>query len=358
MSEIKRNLKIDLLIGLGVTIGLLLSAEMGLRLYWKIKWPQDLEWWKADGQAGAKYKPGTYGLQSPIGFSGQVNSLGYRGPEWTRGKGRRTYRMICVGDSVVLGLCAKQPESDFPTQLENLLNRNHQGKKIEVLNAGLGGNNSSQTLYRLKTELAELQPDCVIISVGLNDLIELNPGLPATYRTGGLARNLTKRSYLVRTFFGVVYKVLLPKLPHTPEELERKKRVFDQFVPHLYISNLTEMARICRERNVQIVFATLPHIVYMRDMDRYFGKVSLPYYARDIHLYRLLVDRYNESIHQVGTRENVPVAEMADFFKSLPNGSEFLVDNCHFTDAGYHLYAQALEKELRDKGVITFHGNN
>lgn len=344
------NLRRDVLIGLGITLVLFAVAEAGLRIYWKVKWPQDPRYWQFHEQAGFKYVPGKYSVEkSLVGFEGNVNSLGYRGPEWKKEKEPGVTRIVCLGDSVVLGLRGTTPDASFPRQLEILLNENKRGsvKRFEVLNGGLGSNTSSQALYRLKTEFLDYRADLVIVQVGFNDMNESNPMVPASYRPGGWIKSVCQRSFLVRTLAGVIFKVVIPKMHLSPEQAEKRREKFENYTPEPFRSNMMEISKICRERNIRAVFITLSLRLNTEDADRHPQRQDHPpYFARDLSLYKTLVRRYNETIQGIGKEMSVPVADMAGFWERVPQGSRYFNDFVHFNDEGYSLYGRELLKKL------------
>lgn len=321
-------------------------AEAGLRIYWKVKWPQDPRYWQFHEQAGFKYVPGRYSVEkSLVGFEGNVNSLGYRGPEWKKEKEPGVKRIICLGDSVVLGLWGTTPDASFPRQLEILLNEKKRGsaKRFEVLNGGLGSNTSSQVIYRLKTEFLDYHPDLVIVQIGINDMSESNPMIPASYRPGGWIKSVCQRSFLVRTLAGVIFKVIIPKMSLSPEQAEKRREKFENYTPEPFRSNMTEIAKICGERNIPAVFITLSLRLNTEDADRHPEREDPPpYFARDRGLCKTLVKRYNETIRDIGKEMSVPVADMAGFWERAPQGSRYFKDFAHFTNEGYALYAREL----------------
>jgi lysophospholipase L1-like esterase len=315
------------IIGIVISVSILLLVEIGLRIYWKVYYPQDWSCWRWSETSGFHYKPGIYDKsKSPIGFSGKVNSLGYRGEEWNLIKHDSVYRIICIGDSVVLGL-GSSCGNDFPSLLQSTL-----GDDYEVYNAGLGANTSSQTLYRLKNEIVKYHPDLAIVSVGLNDMAENNPVFPKSYQTGGYLRKLTKNSYLIRVYAGLIYKVLLPKLPIRDKE----------YTPDLYQSNLNKIAGFCIDNDINLVFVTLPTLVHSNDI----SKVKYPYYANTLNKYKTLIDKYNNAIIRVGNDNRVTVVDMDKHFREIHKSSQYFLDNCHLTDKGNRLYADKVYNEL------------
>lgn len=81
--------------------------------------------------------------------------------------GRR--RILCVGDSQTYGLYLAERAQAYPQQLEQLWNESVETPRIEVLNIGYPGNNSSGLRRDLPRILQTLRPDAVIIMVGSND---------------------------------------------------------------------------------------------------------------------------------------------------------------------------------------------
>lgn len=346
----------DIFIGLGITLGLVIFAELGLRLFWRVMWPQDIGprgTWTEEG--GWRLLPGRYTAEnSPLAHPVVFNSIGYRGEEWSAEKPKNVFRIICAGDSVVMGMGTATSEGDFPRQLEFLLNKQSKGKSLryQVYNAGLGANNSFQTLHRIQNELFAYQPDMLIVSVGLNDLEGTNPGLPKAYQRGGAVKQIAQHSYLIRAWAGLMFKVIIPKIKMTEKELEVKKKMFSEFIPESYRENLSEMAKIAREKKVKIAFVTLPTLISTPGAEKHPDRIRVPYYARDRTLYKMMVKRYNDSIRETGKKENVAVADLADFFENMKGGAEYFWDNAHINDEGYRIYAKKLLAELTKKGML------
>ncbi|HPQ69466.1 MAG TPA: GDSL-type esterase/lipase family protein [bacterium] len=78
--------------------------------------------------------------------------------------------ILCVGDSHTQGVDAP-PGLSYPSQLANLLNKNHRPTRYRVINYGVPGANSSQALLRLRELYAKggTTPAVVIVNVGKNN---------------------------------------------------------------------------------------------------------------------------------------------------------------------------------------------
>ncbi len=87
-----------------------------------------------------------------------------------RGAPRRPLQFLAIGSSSTLGVGASAPTNAFPAQLALDLS-SQWGIAAQVRNAGVGGEVSSATLARLRSELASGRPDLVIWQVGTNDAV-------------------------------------------------------------------------------------------------------------------------------------------------------------------------------------------
>ena len=89
-------------------------------------------------------------------------------------------RILCVGDSHTFGLPLPEEES-YPAQLGEALARRHPGIEIEVINLGIPSLNSAFVANRLEEQMHQIQPQLVIVWVGINNLwnvVEMGSLLP------------------------------------------------------------------------------------------------------------------------------------------------------------------------------------
>lgn len=78
-------------------------------------------------------------------------------------------RVICLGGSSTWGWPLKKTEQIYPAVLETLLNVQYKDQTFEVINAGVGGYSSFQSLMYLKYTLLEYEPDIITLCAGVND---------------------------------------------------------------------------------------------------------------------------------------------------------------------------------------------
>ena len=100
-----------------------------------------------------------------------INSLGFRGDEFSSIKPSDTYRIFMVGGSTMFGLGASSDETTIPGILQKIFDADNSiTQKIEVINAGIQGANSETELNLIKQKLVTFSPDLVIVYDGWNDL--------------------------------------------------------------------------------------------------------------------------------------------------------------------------------------------
>lgn len=79
--------------------------------------------------------------------------------------------ILAIGSSTTEGIGASEKAKTYPARLQALLGKAWPQSRIEIVNAGIGGETAPQTLARLRTALAERSYDLVIWQVGTNDAV-------------------------------------------------------------------------------------------------------------------------------------------------------------------------------------------
>ena len=144
--------------------GLLLMTEAAVSVFGK----RTLLQWQAPvpvTTSGAPYLPGNPyllwemvpGERQEMGATVHVNELGFRGPETTAQKPDQVRRIIVVGDSSVYGHGVADSET-FSAQLEKAL-----PEGVQVLNLGVPGYSTEQTMNLMDMRGWALAPDLLII---------------------------------------------------------------------------------------------------------------------------------------------------------------------------------------------------
>jgi lysophospholipase L1-like esterase len=130
--------------------------------------------WRKDALLGWSHQPNSHGIYVgprpfPVEFQGSVhiNSLGIRGSEISE-LPRDADRILVLGDSVVAGF-----EVDDDKTFETILARDltvDLGRPVDVVNAGVRGYGTDQSLLYYRERGRSLHPDLVVFVASDNDL--------------------------------------------------------------------------------------------------------------------------------------------------------------------------------------------
>ena len=93
---------------------------------------------------------------------------GLRGAQALPEKSDNDYRVLMLGDELVLGAAVAEP-STLPQRLQQFLSR-VTDMRLEVLNGGVPGDCPQLALLRYRHQLRELRPDLVILHVDMSDV--------------------------------------------------------------------------------------------------------------------------------------------------------------------------------------------
>ena len=99
-----------------------------------------------------------------------INSLGFRGQEFSEIKPSDTYRIIMVGGSTMFGAGATADNTTIPGYLQQFLDEIDFGFNLEVINAGIQGADSNMELNLMEQKLIKFHPDLILVYDGWNDL--------------------------------------------------------------------------------------------------------------------------------------------------------------------------------------------
>jgi hypothetical protein len=163
------------------------------------------------------------------------------------------YRVIVLGGSTVMGEGAPRPSQNLVAMLRNGVRdrglRGPQGKRVELINAGVDSYNSAQEYMYLTSDLVRFKPDLVIVYDGWNDSVfdfnkSLSPyrdrfygdnqkRLTMSFSVGGAA--LLEAQNIVNFLTSSNFKLamievpwrLVKKLPSRPEVTHTSSPAFD-----------------------------------------------------------------------------------------------------------------------------------
>jgi len=254
-----------------------------------------------------------------------------------------TRRIVSLGDSNTYGLYLERDQA-YPNVLERRFADDGADRRIEVLNLGFPGNNSSRVRHALPRILRELRPDVVTLMIGTNDVWtepEPEPGSTAALTIGD---RLYRHSRVYR-LLDMVRRTLDPStltvdFTNRTDVQERAGSVqvgdttFDwgwkrsrTGVKHWTLElrrNLQAMIDVCRREQVEVVLLTYP---------------------ADRHIYEIA----NRVIRETAEATGAPLVDLAADFRTVcpqpPCLDWFFADN-HPRARGHARVAERLHEKL------------
>jgi len=219
-----------------------------------------------------------------------------------------------------------------------------------VINAGIEGYTSQYALGRLRDELVQYTPDMVLVYVGWNDLMKVNPNnLSATGKYTWLNK-LIDKSYLLKAYNKILFYYLRPIFlkPEVNSSIA-DVHAFDQFTPLVFQNNLDSIVSLSIQRRITPVLLTLPTVVTngMTQEDLKNRHVFFPYYAGTYSVSKFLSlhRAYNETIRRVATKYEVPLVDL-DWLFNLRTKRDLFWDTMHPSEKGHKLIAEFLAERI------------
>jgi hypothetical protein len=284
------------------------AREAGHRSLWKKP-----NW---EYRPGARFEKKVAGLQYLV----QINSHGFRTPEFDAKKSPGSVRVICVGGSTTVQ--GRTNDLTYPALLQEALRARHPTCPVEVLNFGISATDSTRWLKDSGT-LFGYAPDIVVQYDAVNDI--MGRVLPK-YATDHPGRELLSRSQLLGRL-----------LPPDPRDLDLEG----------IVDNQVAMASLCRSYGATHLAASFASPDYDRaspgeqaSLDVSVSEGWTPW-PGTIHLrryrdYAAILARYNALFERATTLGRVRGVmihrELSD--------PELFVDICHMTEGGIAHLAQ------------------
>ena len=277
-------------------------------------------------------RPGFDGFSEGVWLT--TNSRGLRERELPLAKPSGTRRVVFVGDSVTFGAGVEDDEP-FPRLLEADVNASTAGP-IETVNTGVVGYNTVQELARLEQAGLPYQPDVVVLTFVVNDLLETFSIFDHQYEPTGLLAGpkiwLRRNSHLYR-FVQQMYWRLgqeLRRAREGPTEPLRKRDRVDE-----RLATLAEMVRTTRTSGASFLLVLYPDNL---------GDPVSPGPSGE----RLTV---REELERFAAREQVPLFDLTTALGDVrdPRARQYrLREDPHPSPEGHRVIADALRAPLID----------
>jgi len=284
----------------------------------------------------------------------KINSLGFRGDEFTREKPARTVRIACLGASTTFGAEASSNHTTWPHRLQEKLQAAYPDVKIEVINASVGGYVAADNVKVMRHRVLPLDPDLVIYYEANNEIVKdtrelaSREGLVTNAGPSPMAARLARYSLM----FDLAYKnlAILAGGRGTPA---RKIDRVPVDLPDHFIGELDDMRQALAGRNVPLVLSTFL-VKYRRGQPRPTQIANADvafYYMPWMSIDGMLdaMDVYNGAILRYAKDRNLPVV---DDREAVPPDSAHYSDCMHFLDAGSEAMADRFVRFLGGTHIV------
>ena len=123
-----------------------------------------------DKELGWQLRPYAEDVLGPT--RAKINGKGLRGPELDYSKKAGVKRILFLGDSVTFGVTSDTYQDIFPWQIEFMIEQQSLFDDIQSINAGVGGYSPWQEYIYFSREGLKYDPDLVVVSFVMNDVVE------------------------------------------------------------------------------------------------------------------------------------------------------------------------------------------
>jgi len=288
------------------------------------------------------------------------NSLGYRGDEFEIKKPEGVFRIVAIGGSTTYTARVEDNDKTFPSQLEKVLKNRYGYSHVKVINAGLGGYSSWESLINLEFRVLDLEPDLIIIYHGTNDVHTrlVNPSFYVGDNSGRrkqwyvdiklweyscFFRIISRRLHITRQVkLGDV--VTAPTTWRRPIEASGYNELLGgtpmatlKKNPPIYFQrNLINMIAIAKAHGIKVVFATWAYSAAFND------------YASTQH-YQQGYKENNEVVKAVAESQQIP---LFDFASIMSKEKKYWGDGRHLNEKGAVLKAALFADFIKRNNLI------
>ena len=300
-------------------------------------------------------------IENLIALLSKHNSLGYRGEEIVQPKPKGVFRIVALGGSTTYGEGVRNYKETYPYLLEKVLKKRFNYSNVEVINAGVGGYNSWESLINLQFRVLDLNPDMIIIYHGTNDVHTrlVNP----KYYKGDNSGRRTSWTEVSEPFFfkSSVVRFVITKLtgfslspsigryvtaetaaPYlTSNDVNNKLggtpiQTININTPEYFKRNLDNMVAIAKQQNISVLLATWAYNTKFKDY------ASVPHYIQGF-------EENNKVVMGVGKKNNISVF---DFEGMMLKDIKYWSDGRHLNKEGNLIKAYLFAEFIHTRTLV------
>ena len=284
----------------------------------------------------------------PPGVPG-VNSLGFNDDEFRLDKTPGTLRIACLGSSTTEGGNPEGHEGSYPRQLGHVL-QERTGRAVEVLNFGMAGWTTAETMVNYFLVVQDYAPDIVVIHEAPNDVDPRRwPGFRTDYSHfrkpwAGVHYSLPYRLLVRWSDIFAASQLRDPSAFDIQSVVTRAPQgplqdAGDRLRPDTAVAfrrNVETIAEHVRLRGGHVVLATVPYDPL--------GTAAL--------VYRNGIDDHNRILRELAQKDGFTLADVDGRGRDLAGGTHaYFLDLVHMTRAGNRFKAEVIADAILQAGL-------
>lgn len=205
-----------------------------------------------------------------------TNSSGFRGGEFKPEKDTSVFRIAFLGDSFTFGEGVKD-EDVFSEKIVKNLSEKYSKLKFEAYNFGVGGYNTSQSLFLLKNLVLQTKPDIVVLGYNINDAepelfyIDYNENAVSrrpreTKVHEGLADKNPPKTFSTKFNLGKLIWKFMNQKKQNDKTIRYYQNLYKETNSDWLATkqSLAEFQQVCSQNNIHCCIALLP-LLYQLD---------------------------------------------------------------------------------------------
>lgn len=308
----------------------------------------------------AKAHSALHAFGNKKGLRWEINAKGYRGPDFEVVKPKHTTRIIVYGGSAAFDTRA-DTQADWPRLVETHL-RNAGFDQIEVINAGIPGHTSVESVGRLFTEGFMFSPDYVLLYNAWNDmkyfdarqslLRTIKPSLHSfdyrIHNKNRLDQWLSNSSHL----YNILRRVYFKKKSKIGREGIIKSQARDSSVTTLnplqfrqYQLAVELFVDLARNIGAQPILITQARLVHAENTTEQRKQIDYHHVGLSHDGILETFSRQDAILKDVASRKHIPVFDAAQEFTGRPWA---FYDHVHFEPEGSKAMAQFIGSKLQE----------
>ena len=299
------------------------------------------------------------------------NSLGFRGEEFPLAKPAGEYRIICIGESTTYTSFVEDYRQSYPDLLQKQLHEMAYNN-VRVLNAGVGGWRSYESLINLQFRLLALDPDLIVISQSVSDVMSrfvwppekylgdnsghLQPRFSRVFMSGVLEHSTLFRILMIRANLTSPHAALerlsnrYNKETYFGKEFVRQKRkgiypqgIFEtvpamemlrQNKPIYYKNNIDSMVAIAKNNDIDVLLANLAYLPVFENAPKSSSEEFVEAYGEQ-----------NQIMESIAIKQGV---YFLDAMATFPQDESLYVDGHHVNEKGAQVKAEIFAGFIAD----------